>query len=132
MLKTPTMVVFDLDPGLPADIVQCCQVAFWLKEKLEKLGLQSFPKTSGSKGLQIYIPLNTKTSYDMTKMFAKNMAELLEREHPEEVVSKMAKVLAQGESVRGLEPERRSQDDRLRLFAAREGAADCFDAGDVG
>jgi bifunctional non-homologous end joining protein LigD len=95
-IDSPTMVVFDLDPGLPADIVQCCEVAFWLKEKTDKLGLQSFTKTSGSKGLQIYIPLNTKTSYDITKVFAKNMAEALEREHPDKIVSKMAKVLRKG------------------------------------
>jgi bifunctional non-homologous end joining protein LigD len=95
-IETPTMVVFDLDPGLPANIVQCCEVAFWLKEKVERLGFECFPKTSGSKGLQIYIPLNTKTDYDITKTFAKNMAELLEREHPKEIVSKMAKVLRKG------------------------------------
>ncbi len=95
-IGTPTMVVFDLDPGLPADIVQCCEVAFWLKAKLEKLGLESFAKTSGSKGLQIYIPLNTKTNYEVTKTFAKNMAEALEREHPNEVLSKMAKALRPG------------------------------------
>lgn len=95
-IDTPTMVVFDLDPGLPANIIQCCEVAFWLREKLEKLGLESFPKTSGSKGLQVYIPLNTKTTYDMTKPFAKNIAELLEREHPDQVVSKMAKVMRKG------------------------------------
>ncbi|MGZ4961626.1 MAG: non-homologous end-joining DNA ligase [Limisphaerales bacterium] len=95
-IQMPTMVVFDLDPGLPADIVQCCEVAFWLKEKLEKVHLQSFAKTSGSKGLQIYIPLNTKTDYDVTKTFARNMAEALERDHPDEVLSKMAKVLRAG------------------------------------
>jgi bifunctional non-homologous end joining protein LigD len=95
-IDTPTMVVFDLDPGLPANIIQCCEVAFWLKEKLERLNLESFAKTSGSKGLQIYIPLNTKTDYDVTKVFAKNMAETLEREHPEQIVSKMAKVLRKG------------------------------------
>jgi bifunctional non-homologous end joining protein LigD len=95
-VTTPTMVVFDLDPGLPADIMDCCEVAFWLKEKLDKLGLECFAKTSGSKGLQIYIPLNTKTNYDITKVFAKNMAELLEREHPKEVISKMAKALRTG------------------------------------
>jgi len=95
-IDSPTMIVFDLDPGLPADIVQCCEVAFWLKEKLDKLGLQSFAKTSGSKGLQIYIPLNTKTTYDITKVFAKNMAEALEGEHPNKIVSKMAKVLRGG------------------------------------
>jgi bifunctional non-homologous end joining protein LigD len=92
-IQSPTMVVFDLDPGPPADIIQCCEVAFWLKEKLERLGLEAFPKTSGSKGLQVYIPLNTKTNYDVTKVFAKNMAEALEREHSDKVVSKMAKAL---------------------------------------
>jgi bifunctional non-homologous end joining protein LigD len=92
-INGPTMVVFDLDPGPPADIIQCCEVAFWLKEKLERLGLQSFPKTSGSKGLQVYIPLNSKTNYDITKVFAKNMAESLERDHSDKVISKMAKVL---------------------------------------
>lgn len=95
-IDMPTMVVFDLDPGLPANIIQCCEVAFWLRKKLESLGLQSFPKTSGSKGLQIYIPLNTNTHYDVTKVFAKNIAELLEREHPTQVVSKMAKALRTG------------------------------------
>jgi bifunctional non-homologous end joining protein LigD len=95
-IDVPTMVVFDLDPGLPANIIQCCEVAFWLKEKLESINLRSFPKTSGSKGLQIYIPLNTRTDYELTKVFAKNMAEVLEREHPHEVVSKMAKILRKG------------------------------------
>jgi bifunctional non-homologous end joining protein LigD len=95
-IHSPTMVVFDLDPGLPADIVQCAEVAFWLKAKLDKLGLESFPKTSGSKGLQIYIPLNTPTTYDATKTFAKSMAELLEREYPDAIVSKMAKNLRIG------------------------------------
>ncbi|MCI0349177.1 MAG: ATP-dependent DNA ligase, partial [Acidobacteriales bacterium] len=66
----PTMVVFDLDPGPPADIVQCCQVGVWLRELFERMGLESFPKTSGSKGLQIYMPLNTPVTYDQTKPFA--------------------------------------------------------------
>ena len=95
-IQSPTMVVFDLDPGAPADIVQCCQVALWLKEILEPMGLRSFPKTSGSKGLQIYIPLNTPTTYEITKSFAKDLAERLERDHPKLVVSKMAKVLRTG------------------------------------
>src|SRR5207237_5187175 len=66
-IDQPTMMVFDLDPGAPANIVDCAQVAFWLKEKLEKADLQSFPKTSGSKGLQLYVPLNAATSYKVTK-----------------------------------------------------------------
>jgi bifunctional non-homologous end joining protein LigD len=92
----PTMLVFDLDPGAPADIVQCCQVAFWLKEVFDGLKLQSFPKTSGSKGLQVYIPLNTPTTYEDTKPFAHELARLLERQHPESVVSEMKKVLRTG------------------------------------
>ena len=95
-VASPTMVVFDLDPGPPATIVECCQVAVWLRKVLDELGLRSFPKTSGSKGLQIYIPLNTPTTYEVTKTFARNMAELLERQHPELVVSKMAKILRTG------------------------------------
>jgi bifunctional non-homologous end joining protein LigD len=95
-VQCPTMLVFDLDPGAPATILQCAQVSFWLKEKLDGLGLESFPKTSGSKGLQVYVPLNTPTTYEITKPLARSLAEQLEREHPELVVSKMAKNLRAG------------------------------------
>lgn len=90
------MMVFDLDPGAPADIVDCCEVALWLNGMFEGLGLQSFAKTSGSKGLQIYVPLNTKVTYDDTKPFAKTVAELLEAEAPEKVVSRQRKDLRGG------------------------------------
>jgi len=89
----PRSIVFDLDPGPPANIVQCCQVAFWLRTIFEHFKLESFPKTSGSKGLQIYVPLNTKTSYDETKPLAHALARLLENEHPELVVSDMKKAI---------------------------------------
>src|SRR6266404_1868980 len=92
----PTMVVFDLDPGPPANILQCVQVGLWLKEKLDELKLESFAKTSGSKGLQVYIPLNTSVTYAATKPFARRLAEQLEREHPEMVLSKMEKRLRTG------------------------------------
>jgi bifunctional non-homologous end joining protein LigD len=95
-VQSPTMVVFDLDPGPPADIVQCCDVAIWLRKILNGFGLECFPKTSGSKGLQIYVPLNTATNYESTKNFARQLAERLEREHPELVVSRMAKALRKG------------------------------------
>src|SRR6188474_3660347 len=62
-LQRPTALAFDLDPGPPADIVQCCQVALWLKEFFDSLDLECFPKTSGSKGLQVYVPLNTAMTY---------------------------------------------------------------------
>jgi bifunctional non-homologous end joining protein LigD len=95
-ISCPTMMVFDLDPGPPANIVQCCQVAFWLREIFERFNLQSFAKTSGSKGLQIYVPLNTKTSYDETKPFAHALARLLENDHRDLVVSDMKKALRIG------------------------------------
>ena len=95
-IACPTMMVFDLDPGPPANIVQCAQVGVWLRDIFEHFGLQSLPKTSGSKGLQIYVPLNTPISYDITKNFAHALARLLEHEHPQLVVSDMKKELRTG------------------------------------
>jgi len=92
----PTMMVFDLDPGAPADIVQCCQVGLWLRELLQAMKLESWAKTSGSKGLQVYVPLNTPITYDDTKELSRALAEYLEREHPDLVVSKMSKALRKG------------------------------------
>ena len=92
-IERPTMMAFDLDPGPPATIVECSQVALWLRAIFDQLGLESFAKTSGSKGMQIYVPLNVKTSYDETKPFAKALAELLEKQHPKQVVSTQKKEL---------------------------------------
>ena len=90
------MMVFDLDPGAPAAILECAQVGLWLRELLDELGLESFAKTSGSKGLQVYVPLNTPVTYDETKPFAHALAQLLEKQHPELVVSNMKKELRKG------------------------------------
>lgn len=90
-IERPTAVVFDLDPGAPADVVDCAQVAIWIHGMLEQLGLRSYPKTSGSKGIQLYVPLNSETSYEQTKPFARAVAETLERKFPERVISRMAK-----------------------------------------
>ena len=95
-IESPTVIAFDLDPGPPANIVQCCQVAFWLRDIFDHFGLQSFPKTSGSKGLQIYVPLNTPTTYEVTKPFAHALARLLENEHKDLIVSDMKKSLRVG------------------------------------
>ncbi|HWC07816.1 MAG TPA: non-homologous end-joining DNA ligase [Solirubrobacterales bacterium] len=93
----PTVLVFDLDPGPPADIVDCCRVALRLREMFGHFGVQSFPKTSGSKGMQVYVPLNRKEmSYDLTKPFAKAIAQLMEKQTPDLVVSKMKKVEREG------------------------------------
>jgi bifunctional non-homologous end joining protein LigD len=89
----PTVIAFDLDPGPPATIVQCCQVGLWVRDIFAGFGLESFPKTSGSKGLQVYVPLNTPATYEDTKPFAKAIARLLESRHPDKVVSDMKKAL---------------------------------------
>jgi bifunctional non-homologous end joining protein LigD len=95
-LDCPTVLAFDLDPGPPADVLLCCKVALWLRASFDSLGLKCFAKTSGSKGLQIYVPLNGKTSYDQTKSFAHSVAETLARQSPDVVVAKMQKELRKG------------------------------------
>jgi bifunctional non-homologous end joining protein LigD len=92
----PTVVAFDLDPGEPATIVECCRVALLIRELFADLGLQCFPKTSGSRGMQVYVPLNTPTDYGETKPFARAVARALERAEPELVVSRMTKELRRG------------------------------------
>jgi bifunctional non-homologous end joining protein LigD len=94
--ERPTMLVFDLDPGAPAGIIECCRVGLVLRGLFEQIGLESFAKTSGSKGLQVYVPLNTPTEYRQTKPFARRIAELLEQRMPELVVSRMTKRLRPG------------------------------------
>jgi bifunctional non-homologous end joining protein LigD len=95
-INKPTMIAFDLDPGPPADIVLCCKIGLRLREIFERFKMRSFPKTSGSKGLQVYVPLNTPVTYEKTKAFAHSLAQLLEREAPGEVVSRMQKSLRKG------------------------------------
>ena len=95
-IMQPTAVVFDLDPGAPADILDCGRTALQLKSFLEKLKLKSFPKTSGSKGLQVYVPLNGTVTYEQTKTFARAVAGELERASPQTVVSNMQKRLRKG------------------------------------
>jgi bifunctional non-homologous end joining protein LigD len=95
-LDRPDSVVFDLDPGEGAGLVECAQVALWLREALDHFGLDSVVKSSGSKGLQLYVPLNTPVTYDTTKGFALALAQVLERAHPRAVVSNMAKDLRKG------------------------------------
>ncbi|MFN2464331.1 MAG: non-homologous end-joining DNA ligase [Candidatus Dormibacteria bacterium] len=95
-IMRPTMVVFDLDPGAPATIKECCGVGLRLRDMFLQLGLQCFPKTSGSKGLQVYVPLNTPTSYEETKPFALAIAQHLEQADPRGVLSNMKKDLRAG------------------------------------
>jgi len=95
-VRRPSVVAFDLDPGPPATVVQCAEVALRLREAFLHLGLEALPKTSGSKGMQVYVPLNTPVTYDETKPFARALAQLLERRHPDLIVSEMKKSLRGG------------------------------------
>jgi bifunctional non-homologous end joining protein LigD len=94
--QRPTMVVFDLDPGAPAALRECCKVGLEVKDLLARNGLDAYAKVSGSKGLQLYVPVNTPVTYDVTTPFAKSVAVRLEQEHPGLVVSKQKKELRVG------------------------------------
>ncbi|HVV02063.1 MAG TPA: non-homologous end-joining DNA ligase [Verrucomicrobiae bacterium] len=87
----PTMMVFDLDPGPPAGVLECAEVALWLREILLGLRLESFVKVSGSKGLHLLVPLNARVTYEQTQARARWVAELMERARPEKIVAEMAK-----------------------------------------
>ena len=95
-IDQPTHIVFDLDPGEGTDILQCAEVAFLVRDLLKKLRLKCFPKVSGSKGIQIYAPLNTGTTYSATQPFARALAQLLEKKHPDQIVADMPKNLRIG------------------------------------
>ena len=88
-LETPTMLVFDLDPGAPATITECCRIALAIREVLDSVGLEAFAKTSGSKGMQLYIPLNTPHTHEHASSFALAVGQLLEKQHPTEVLTNM-------------------------------------------
>jgi bifunctional non-homologous end joining protein LigD len=95
-LPTPRTLVFDLDPGPPATIVECCRIGLMIRDLFADHGLESFAKTSGSKGLQLYLPLNTKVSYNETKVVSKGLAQYFEEKHPDLAVHKQLKELRGG------------------------------------
>jgi bifunctional non-homologous end joining protein LigD len=95
-LHRPTTLAFDLDPGAGVDVVGCAEVGLWLRDLLASVGLRAFAKTSGSKGLQVYVPLNAGVAYAQTKPVARSIAETLEAAHPDRVVSRMARALRPG------------------------------------
>lgn len=94
--ERPTVVAFDLDPGAPATIVHCARVALIVRSLFADLGLESLAKTSGSKGIQVYVPLNTTVTYEQTKSYSKAVAQALERAEPDLVVSRQKKELRKG------------------------------------
>jgi len=92
----PDLMVFDLDPGAPATIVECCRVAELIRQALDADGLSALAKTSGSKGLQLYVPLRPERPWKDVHQYARRLAERLEREHPQLVVSNMRKARREG------------------------------------
>ena len=94
--ESPTLVVFDLDPGAPADILDCAEVGLWVRHVLADLGLECVAKTSGSKGLQVYLPLNTPATHAGAADFARTIAQVMEQQHPDRVVSQQRKTLREG------------------------------------
>ena len=95
-IDAPTMLVFDLDPGEPATIVECAEVALEIRDVLDSVGLRTFPKTSGSKGMQLYVPLNTPHEHQHASDFALAVAQLLEQKRPKLVLSNMTRKLRKG------------------------------------
>ena len=95
-IESPTMCVFDLDPGPGTAMPECADVALDIREVLDRLGLVGFPKTSGSKGMQVYVPLNAPHTHKQASAFALWIAQVLERAHPDHVVSNMKKALRKG------------------------------------
>lgn len=95
-LDCPTALALDLDPGAPADIFDCIRVALPLRETLRTMGLESFPKLSGGKGLHFFVPLNTPVTFDDTRQFAETVARTFEARAPEMVTSRMFKSARRG------------------------------------
>ena len=96
-IETPCMVVFDLDPGAPADMTDCAEVGLWIRDVLESLGLDCVAKTSGSKGLQVYVPVNGQPiSHEQASNFALTVAQAMEKHYADRVLSNMRKVLRAG------------------------------------
>jgi bifunctional non-homologous end joining protein LigD len=90
-IDAPTMVVFDLDPGPGAAMPECAEIGLWIRDTLDGVGLEAFPKTSGSKGLQVYVPLNSPHTHEHASSFALAVAQVLEAAHPKLVVTTQAK-----------------------------------------
>ncbi len=91
-IRQPDHVVFDLDPGEGTDVIECCQVGLWLRDALADLGLECLAKTSGSKGLQVYVPLNTPCDFEQARAFSLAVGQLLEKWHPELIVTTQERV----------------------------------------
>jgi bifunctional non-homologous end joining protein LigD len=95
-IESPRAIVFDLDPGAPATIVECAQVGLLIRDMLDNLSLEVCAKTSGSKGMQLYVPLNTPATHEGAGDFALAVGQLIERDHPKDVTTIMRKDIRGG------------------------------------
>jgi bifunctional non-homologous end joining protein LigD len=95
-IESPRACVFDLDPGAPADITDCARIGLAIRDVLAGIGLECVPKTSGSKGMQLYVPLNRSHTHDHASAFAHAVAQVLQKHRPDEVTSVMAKKVRGG------------------------------------
>jgi bifunctional non-homologous end joining protein LigD len=95
-IETPTMTVFDLDPGPGTGMTECAEVGLWIRDVLDGIGLTALAKTSGSKGLQVYVPLNTPATHEASSAFALAVAQVLEKANPDRIVTTQAKDARKG------------------------------------
>ena len=95
-IETPRAVVFDFDPGEPAAMRECCEIALLVRDVLAAVNLKGWAKTSGSKGLQLYVPLNSPTTHEHAADFALAVGQLLEHQHRDRVTTTMAKAVRPG------------------------------------
>jgi bifunctional non-homologous end joining protein LigD len=93
---TPTGLAFDLDPGEPAGLLEAAELALVLRDMLAGVGLQTWAKASGSRGVQVYAPLNSRAGFDAAKTFARSVAEVMAARMPDRVVARMDKRLRSG------------------------------------
>ena len=132
-LERPGAVVFDLDPGPDTDIADCCAIALRVREVLAAVDLEGWCKTSGSKGLQLYVPVNTPgVTHEAAAEFALAVGQVLEKQLPKRGHDRDGQGGATGEDLRRLEPERPPQDDDRPVLDARPARADGVDAGHLG
>ena len=117
-VQDPDLLVFDLDPGAPATIVQCCQVAMLVRERLAADGLEAYVKTSGSKGLQLYVPMDGKRPWEDVHAYSRTVAES-SPVAPQARRQQHEEGPARRQGARRLVAEQRREDHRLRLLAAR-------------
>jgi hypothetical protein len=129
----PTAVVFDLDPGAPADVLDCAWLALRIREAFDHLGLLAVPKTSGGKGLQLYVPVNRPdTTYEQTRAFSHALALTFERLHPDRVVSQQKKTLRPGKVLIDWSQNHLTKTTVVRVLAAGPRAPDGLHAPDLG